>query len=87
MPAVAPYIPPKDPALNNWLNNFTTLISANPAMYGLAPSDASNIAAAVSTWSAAYMPVTSPMTKTASAVRTRTPQKSPRSRSFVLIRR
>lgn len=68
MPAVAPYIPPRDANLNNWLGNFSTLISASPGTYGLLTSDATTIAAAVAAWDAAYTLVTSPTTKTASTV-------------------
>lgn len=68
MPAVASYIPPKDAALNNWLVNFTTLITAAPMTYGLTSTDATNIAASIATWVAAYGLVTSPTTKTASTV-------------------
>lgn len=68
MPAVAPYIPPKDSALNLWLLNFSSLISASPPTYGLTSTDASNIANAVAAWTAAYTPVTSASTKTAMAV-------------------
>lgn len=68
MPANASYIPPKDAALNNWLANFSTLITASPGTYGLTAYDALNIAGSVATWSAAYLLVTSPSTKTAQAV-------------------
>jgi hypothetical protein len=68
MPAVAPYIPAKDAALNNWLANFSTLITAAPPTYGLVTADATAIAAAVAAWLAAYTPTTSASTKTAAAV-------------------
>ncbi len=68
MPAVAPYIPPRDADLNNWLANFSSLITAAPAMYGLMSSDAVTIAAAVASWSVAYGLVTSASTKTAQTV-------------------
>lgn len=75
MPAVAPYIPPKDAALNNWLANFSTLITASPGTYGVTSTDASTIAAAVAAWTAAYLPVTSPSTKTAQTVSDKNTQK------------
>jgi hypothetical protein len=68
MPALAPYIPPKDAAFSNWFLNFSTLITASPATYGLVSSDAVNIANQYSAWIAAYTPVTSPSTKTAQSV-------------------
>ena len=68
MPALPPYIPNKDSLLAAWLANFTALTSATPALYGLSPSDAATIALDVATWSNAYLPVTSPSTKTAQAV-------------------
>jgi hypothetical protein len=68
MPSVAPYIPPRDANLNNWLGNFSTLISAAPGTYGLLTSDAVTIASAVASWDAAYALVTSPTSKTATTV-------------------
>lgn len=68
MPALPPYIPNPDAKFNNWVNNFSTLITASPATYGLSSGDASTIAGAVATWNAAYALVTSPSTKTAMAV-------------------
>lgn len=68
MPAVAPYIPPKDANFDNWFGNFSTLITASPTTYGLSSGDASTIAAAYASWHAAYLLVTSPTTKTASTV-------------------
>src|SRR5208283_1453904 len=68
MPAVAPYIPAKDSALDAWLANFSTLINASPSTYGLLSSDATTIAAAVLAWHTAYLLVTSTTTKTAQTV-------------------
>jgi hypothetical protein len=68
MPALAPYIPPKDAALDSWSANFSTLITADPATYGLVTGDAVAIASVVNAWHAAYLLVTSPSTKTASTV-------------------
>ena len=68
MPALPPYIPAKDAMFNHWLVNFSGLITANPPLYGLTPSDATAIAAPTATWVAAYALVTSPTTKTASSV-------------------
>lgn len=68
MPALAPYIPPKDADLSNWAANFTALITANPAMFGLTSVDAGNIASQVGNFQSMYTLVTSPSTKTAQAV-------------------
>ena len=68
MPAVPPYIPPKDAAFGNWLDNFSSLISLSPPAYGLTPTDAVNIAGVTSLWDAAYALITSPSTKTAMSV-------------------
>jgi hypothetical protein len=68
MPALAPYIPPKDSVLNTWAANFSTLITASPGTYGLVSGDAVAIAAVVATWTAAYALVTSPSTKTPATV-------------------
>lgn len=68
MPALAPYVPTKDAALDPWAANFSTLITAAPTTYGLLAADAVTIAAVVAAWHTAYLIVTSPTTKTASAV-------------------
>lgn len=68
MPALAPYIPAPDAALANWASNFSTLITAAPATYGLTTGDAAAIAAVEATWAADYALVTSPMTKTPATV-------------------
>jgi hypothetical protein len=68
MPALPPYIPPKDAQLNNWAANFSTLATASPSTYGLVSGDAAAIAAVVATWTAAYALVTSSSTKTAATV-------------------
>lgn len=75
MPALAPYIPTKEADLNNWLSNFSTLISGSPTTYGLTSTDATNISGTVSDWAAAYALCTSPTTKTASTVAAKDTQK------------
>lgn len=75
MPAVAPYIPSRDANLNNWLANFSTLVAASPATYGLVSGDATIITAAVAAWTASYTLVTSPATKTAETVSAKNTQK------------
>jgi hypothetical protein len=61
-------MPTKEADFTNWLNNFSTLIAANPPAYGLMSTDAANIAAQNAAWTAVYGPITSPATKTAQAV-------------------
>ena len=68
MPALAPYIPNKQAQLSAWATNFSTLITASPATYGLMTSDAVTIAAAVAAFNAAYVNVTSPTTRTPAAI-------------------
>jgi hypothetical protein len=68
MPAVAPYIPTKQALFDTWFLNFSTLITANPMLYGLAAGDAVTIAADYTSWHSAYVLTTSPTTKSASNV-------------------
>lgn len=68
MPALAPYIPVKNAALVAWALNFSGLITANPATYGLTTGDATAIAAQYTALAAAYALITSPSTKTAATV-------------------
>jgi hypothetical protein len=68
MPALPPYIPPKDADFNNWVNNFSTVFSATPAVFGFQAGDATAVAGQVALWNAAYGLVTSPSTKTPSTV-------------------
>jgi hypothetical protein len=75
MPSLAPYIPPKDSAFAAWLANFSSLISASPATYGLMAADATTIAAQETAFAAAYALVTSPSTKTAATVSAKNTEK------------
>lgn len=75
MPSAAPYIPAKDAALDDWMNNFSTLLTASPVTYGLAAGDATSVAAAYASWHAAYLLVTSPTTKTKTTVSAKNTQK------------
>lgn len=68
MPALPPYIPPKDADFSAWLNNFSTLLTATPMAYGLTSANATAVAATTADWNAAYALVTSPATKTAATV-------------------
>lgn len=59
----APYIPPRDADLDVWLANFSTLITAGPATYGLVSGDATTIAAAVLAWHTAFLAATGGSTR------------------------
>jgi len=63
-----PYIPNRDSLFGPWLLNFSTLLTANPGLYGLVAADATAVAALNTSWIAAYALVTSSATKTAATV-------------------
>ena len=48
------YIPPRDADLANWANNFQTLITTNPGLYGLLAADAAVIAGVTQDFLDAY---------------------------------
>lgn len=54
MPASPPYIPARDADFALWADNFSALITAAPALYGLMASDAAVIATSVDAWDTAY---------------------------------
>lgn len=58
------YIPPKDTDLGDWADNFSALITALPATYGLLAGDATAIAAVVDPFLAALAVATTPSTRT-----------------------
>jgi len=66
--AVAAYIPAKDADFDPWLNNFQSLIAADPADYGLVAGDATTITAAYTAWHSAYLTATNPSTRTSPAI-------------------
>jgi hypothetical protein len=68
MPSLPPYIPAKNAALVAWAANFSGLITAAPATYGLTSGDATAIAAQYSALNTDYALITSPSTKTAATV-------------------
>jgi len=68
MPALPPYIPARNANLVAWAQNFSTLITASPATYGLTAGDATAIAAQYATLATDYAIITSPSTKTAQTV-------------------
>lgn len=50
-----PYIPPTTSGLDAFATNFSTLVTAAPATYGLTPGDAVTIAAATASYHSAYL--------------------------------
>lgn len=62
--ATTPYIPAREVDLVNWADNFASLITADPATYGLDAMAASTIQTAVDAWDAAYAAGTDPSTRT-----------------------
>lgn len=63
-----PYIPPRDADLLAWAVNFSTLLTASPATYGLVAADATAVAAAEASFAAAYAVAVSPSTRTPTSV-------------------
>ncbi|MEQ2009600.1 MAG: hypothetical protein ABMA26_22685 [Limisphaerales bacterium] len=59
-----PYIPTTLDAFQAWLLNFSTLLTAAPATYGLVAGDAVIVAAQYTAWNAAYLLGTNPATRT-----------------------
>lgn len=62
------YIPAPDGAFDSWLTNFSTLITAAPATYGLIAGDAVTIAAQEAAFHGAYLLATNPATRTAPTI-------------------
>ncbi|MEW6027786.1 MAG: hypothetical protein AB1599_10915 [Planctomycetota bacterium] len=48
------YIPRKDSDFDGWFRNFYDRINANPAVYGVSPSDLADLQAAYAAWQADY---------------------------------
>lgn len=59
-----PYIPAKDSEFDTWLVNFSTLLTAAPATYGLVAGDATAVDAVTDAWVAAYATAINPSTRT-----------------------
>lgn len=68
---MAVYIPPKDGDLLIWSENFSSLLSANPTLYGLSAPDAVSVAAAVAAFAASYAIATTEATRTKVTVATK----------------
>ena len=62
------YIPRTDAGFRDWLNNFSSLISADPGKYGLSASDANIIADLNAQYEQYYVLCQSATTRTTSAV-------------------
>ena len=58
------YIPSSDGPALDWMQNFSALITAAPATYGLVAADATAIAAAVSAFDTALTAAIDPATRT-----------------------
>jgi hypothetical protein len=63
-----PYIPPADVDFRDWLDNFSGLITAVPATYGLTGGNAVTIAAQQAAYSAALAIALAPATRTAPTI-------------------
>lgn len=61
----APYIPTRDAEFSDWLDNFSTLLTASPATYGLVSGDATAVSAKNAAFQAAYSAAINPVTRTA----------------------
>jgi hypothetical protein len=58
-----PYIPPTDTDFNSWIDNFSAVLTAAPATYGLLAADATVVAGVTATWDAAYTAAINPATR------------------------
>lgn len=63
-----PYIPPKDALFALWAANFSTLLTANPALYGLEAADATAVETANVVFQTAYPIAIDPDTRTVPTV-------------------
>ncbi len=64
----SPYIPATDAGFRDWLNNFATLIAADPNRYGLDAGDAAIISNHNTGYAAAYVPCQSAETRTTALI-------------------
>lgn len=70
------YIPARDTDFDAWAQNFSTVIAASPATYGLLAGDAASITAAYTAWNAAYTLATNPATRTSPTIAAKDVQKA-----------
>lgn len=66
------YIPAKDADFSAWLQNFSTLLTATPTLYGLVSADAVIVAGQNTAFQAAYTLATDPSTRTSPTVADKT---------------
>lgn len=64
----APYIPSPDADFALWLDNFATLIAADPTDYGLIAGDATAISAVNTDFQASFLLATNPATRTSATI-------------------
>lgn len=76
MPQNPPYVPSRDADLGPWSDNFSTVLAADEAAYGLVPADSAAVAAVVTPWLAALALATNPATRTAATVAAKDAAKS-----------
>jgi hypothetical protein len=67
----SPYIPAKDADFQNWILNFSTLLTASPSTYGLQAPDAAAVALEYTAWNTAYTAAIDPSTRTPVTVATK----------------
>lgn len=70
------YIPQREADMDEWVNNFKTLIAASPTSYGLVSGDGTAITSAYNAWHAAYLAAINPTTRTPATVATKNTQKA-----------
>ncbi|HVU62757.1 MAG TPA: hypothetical protein VHC70_02180 [Phycisphaerales bacterium] len=72
-----PTVPPvRESDLDAWLNNFKTLIAANPTNYGLTAADATSITNAFNSWHTAWVAAVSDGTRSKLTIETKNEQKA-----------
>ncbi|HWB21049.1 MAG TPA: hypothetical protein VG711_12160 [Phycisphaerales bacterium] len=64
----SPYIPRADAAFRTWAESFATVISGDPARFGLAQAEAASIMQAFERYHTAYMRAIGPSTRTRGAI-------------------
>ncbi len=72
-----PIVPPtREADLDNWLNNFKTLIAATPTNYGLVTADATAITTAFTSWHSAYQAAVNAATRSSLTIEAKNTQKA-----------
>jgi hypothetical protein len=62
------YIPAPDALFDNWLRNFSEILTSNPTGYGLLAADATAVSGAYSTWHSSFGTATDPSTRTSATI-------------------